>query len=97
MNLPPFVFDVDHVAKFRSELFITVLEKKTLQNYRLKNSDLSFNPLESQLDDNDGDRVEKCESALTLIPKLSETMENTDANMTEMVQESENFRSTVIG
>ena len=28
MNLAPYVFDVDHVAKIRSELFITVLEKK---------------------------------------------------------------------
>ena len=28
MNLPPYVFDVDHVAKIRSELSITVLEKK---------------------------------------------------------------------
>ena len=28
MNLPPYVFDVDHVAKIRSELYITVLEKK---------------------------------------------------------------------
>ena len=36
MNLPPYVFDVDHVAKIRSELSITVLEKKTEQNYRLK-------------------------------------------------------------
>ena len=37
MNLPPYVFDVDHVAKIRSELSITVLEKKkTKQNYRSK-------------------------------------------------------------
>ena len=42
MNLPPYVFDVDHVAKIRSELSITILEKKTEQNYRLKKSDLSF-------------------------------------------------------
>ena len=28
MNLPPYVFDVDYVAKIRSELSITVLEKK---------------------------------------------------------------------
>ena len=28
MNLTPYVFDVNHVAKIRSELFITVLEKK---------------------------------------------------------------------
>ena len=28
MNLPPYVFDVDHVAKIRSGLSITVLEKK---------------------------------------------------------------------
>ena len=35
MNLPPNVFDVDHVAKIRSELSITVLEKNE-QNYRLK-------------------------------------------------------------
>ena len=27
MNLPPYVFDVDHVAKIRSELSITVLKK----------------------------------------------------------------------
>ena len=41
MNLPPYVFDVDCVAKIRSELSITVLEKKTEQNYRLKKSDLT--------------------------------------------------------
>ena len=40
MNLPPYIFDVDYVAKIRSELSITVLEKKTEQNYRLKKSDL---------------------------------------------------------
>ena len=28
MNLPPYVFDVNHVAKIRSELSITVIEKK---------------------------------------------------------------------
>ena len=38
MNLPPYVFDVDHVAKTRSELSITVFEKKNEQNYRLKKS-----------------------------------------------------------
>ena len=27
MNLPPYVFDVDYVAKIRSELSITLLEK----------------------------------------------------------------------
>ena len=32
MNLPPYAFDVDHVAKIRSELSTTVLEKKE-QNY----------------------------------------------------------------
>ena len=37
MNLPPYVFDVDYVAKIRSELSITVFEKKkTEQNYRLE-------------------------------------------------------------
>ena len=30
MNLPPYVFDVDHVAKIRSELSITVLERKKM-------------------------------------------------------------------
>ena len=44
MNLPSYVFDVDHVAKIRSEQSITVLEKNE-QNYRLKSvfkkSDLS--------------------------------------------------------
>ena len=29
-NLPPYVFDVDHVAKIRSGLSITVLEKKKM-------------------------------------------------------------------
>ena len=29
MNLPPYVFDVDYVAKIRSGLSITVLEKKS--------------------------------------------------------------------
>ena len=43
MNLPTYVFDVDYVANIRSELSITVLEKKTEQNYRLKKSDLTFN------------------------------------------------------
>ena len=28
MDLPPYVFDVDYVVKIRSELSITVLEKK---------------------------------------------------------------------
>ena len=28
MNLAPYVFDLDHVAKIRSGLYITVLEKK---------------------------------------------------------------------
>ena len=31
MNIPPYVFDVDSVAKIRSDLSITVLEKKTEQ------------------------------------------------------------------
>ena len=35
-NFELYVFDVDHVAKIRSELSITILEKKTEQNYRLK-------------------------------------------------------------
>ena len=34
MNLPPYVFDVDHVAKIRFELSITVLKKKNEHNYR---------------------------------------------------------------
>ena len=28
MNLPTYVFDVDYVARIRSELSVTVLEKK---------------------------------------------------------------------
>ena len=28
MNLPPYVFNEDHVVKIRSELSVTVLEKK---------------------------------------------------------------------
>ena len=32
MNLPPYVFDVDHFAKIRSELSITVLGKKLHKN-----------------------------------------------------------------
>ena len=36
MNLPPYVFDVDYVAKIRSELSIGVLQKKKEWNYRLK-------------------------------------------------------------
>ena len=39
MNLPPYVFDVDHVAKIRSELSITVLEKK-MNKITAKKSDL---------------------------------------------------------
>ena len=35
MNLPPYVFYVDYVAKIRSDLSITVLEKNH-QNYRFK-------------------------------------------------------------
>ena len=34
MNSPPYVFEVDHVEKSRSELSITILEK--IKNYRLK-------------------------------------------------------------
>ena len=35
MNSPSYVYDVDYVAKIRSELSITVLEKKkTEQNHR---------------------------------------------------------------
>ena len=30
MNLAPYVFDVDHVAKIRSQLSVTVLEKKKM-------------------------------------------------------------------
>ena len=41
MYLPSYVFDVDHVAKIRSKLPITVLEKKIPQNYRIK-CDLTF-------------------------------------------------------
>ena len=40
MNLPPYVFDVDYVAKIRSELSITVLEKKNWTKLSLKKSDL---------------------------------------------------------
>ena len=36
MNLPPYVFDVDHVAKIRSRLSITVPEK--IPQNRSKNS-----------------------------------------------------------
>ena len=35
MNLAPYVSNIDHVAKIRSGLSMTVLEKK-IQNYRLK-------------------------------------------------------------
>ena len=37
MNLTPYVFDVDHVAKIRSELFITILEKKIDKTTAYKN------------------------------------------------------------
>ena len=33
MNLPPQVFDVDHVVKIRSELSITVLEEEKLLKF----------------------------------------------------------------
>ena len=36
MDLSPYVLDVDHLAKITSWLSITFLEKKTLQNHRLK-------------------------------------------------------------
>ena len=39
MNLPPYVFDVDHVAIIRSKLSITVLEKK-LNKKNAQKSDL---------------------------------------------------------
>ena len=42
MNLPPYVFDVDHVAKIRSELSITVIEKK-LHKITAQKSELSKN------------------------------------------------------
>ena len=44
MNLSPYIFDEDYVVKIRSELSITVPEKKTEKNYRkIRNkSDLSF-------------------------------------------------------
>ena len=46
MNLPPYGFDVDHVAKIRSGLSITIVKQKATQNYRLK-SDLIYkrNPI----------------------------------------------------
>ena len=37
MNLPPYGFDVDHVAKIRSGLSITVREKKKLHKINAKN------------------------------------------------------------
>ena len=40
MNLTPYVFDVDHVAKIRSELSITVLEKKKIHRITAQKSDL---------------------------------------------------------
>ena len=36
MNLPPYVFDVDHVAKIRSGLSNTIFSRKTQQNYHWK-------------------------------------------------------------
>ena len=36
MNLSPYVFDVNHVAKIRSKLSITVLEKKKQSYQNLK-------------------------------------------------------------
>ena len=36
MNLPPYVCDVDYVEKIRSELSITVLEKKKRTKLPLK-------------------------------------------------------------
>ena len=41
MNLPTYVFDVDHVAKIISELSITVLEEK---NYRSEKTLHDFKP-----------------------------------------------------
>ena len=43
MNLPPYIFDVDYVAKVRSELSITVLEKK-LNKTIAEKSDLKAEP-----------------------------------------------------
>ena len=34
MNFEQYIFDLDYVTKIRSELPITVLEKKIQQNYR---------------------------------------------------------------
>ena len=46
MNLPSYVFDVDHVVKIRSELPITVLEKQTtkslLKNVTFRKSDIKM-------------------------------------------------------
>ena len=43
MNSPPYVFDLDHVAKIRSELSITVLDKKNSAKLPIKkNQKMSF-------------------------------------------------------
>ena len=42
MSLPPYVFDVDHVAKIRSGLSITVLEKKNSTKLPLKKVTLRY-------------------------------------------------------
>ena len=42
IDLPPYVFDVDHVAKIRSELSITVLEKKLYKRSDLSEISLSL-------------------------------------------------------
>ena len=52
MNLPPNVFDVDRVTKIRSELSITVLEKKMNKILALKKVSLVNNHVIMTQNDN---------------------------------------------
>ena len=56
MNLSPYVFDVDYVTKIRSELSITVLEKKIHKITAEKKRDLktAFPNLDLPVRDRDG-------------------------------------------
>ena len=50
MNLPSYVFDLDYVAKIRSGICITVLEKKKRHKNTAQKSDLRFYKSSNGLD-----------------------------------------------
>ena len=76
IKIPPYVFDVDHVAKIRSELSITVLEKKKLTKLSVKKMTLLSRNCRLKL-------LQGCQRNCWFWVKLAETMPfgfNTVAN-----------------